>query len=465
VAITFPITGVATTYSATRSPAFTLGTAPLEDDIIVVSISAGAVPQTATAPATWDSVLGATVDVESDQHCALMVYHRVTAAEAGASTVTWTLTNLWASTATGRVNADVLRGVATSGELVGGASGFSNTNTATPWVIPDVTPTGTCQIIALVSGDGTQTQTTPANWTIRTDNDGAAPNLNTYSRDALGSNGVPTGTTNVTPSGGDEYVSIVACFAPTAAPTTDAPAGLATVTSTANNPTTAGASIIGLATNTATAHNPAGSVGAKPGVAAVTATAHNPGTSGSSAVGQATATATANNPAPSVAVNTGAASITATAYNPTVSTASATNAPAGSAGITATAYNPTVSISVSVGVAAVTATANGPTVSIGAKPSAAAVTATAYNPAGSVDARPGVATVTGTAYAVGELVSVVAGVATVTGTAYDPTALTEGTVLGPYRIPIRWSEPSVERGDEPPTAVWQEPPPTVGSHQ
>lgn len=210
--ITFPITGVTNTFTGTVSPSFTLGTAPLENDIIFVFITYASVIGT-TDVSGWTNPLGANVERDSDAHGSVAAYHRVTAGEAGASTVTWTLTNLLGANRTGNISAAVLRGVATSGELVGNAGGNGDGNTTTPWVIPTVTPTDTCQIVAGMSGDGTETQTTPGGWTLRASTTTNQSNY-LYSRDTLGSNGVATGTTDVTPSTGNEYASIVACFKP-----------------------------------------------------------------------------------------------------------------------------------------------------------------------------------------------------------------------------------------------------------
>jgi hypothetical protein len=214
MAITFPITGVTNAVSNLRSPAFTLGTAPAENDIIVAYISS-TTPAATTDVSGWTNVLGANqvISLSDDSMAAAMAYHRVTAAEAAANTVTWTLTNFWNASETGRITTAVLRGVATSDELVGTASGF-NINIVQP-VIPDVTPTADdCQIMAGVAMDTNGiTLTTPAGHTLRSGATGTQTN-SLYSLDTLGTSGVATGTTNVTASTSDEYISIVACFAP-----------------------------------------------------------------------------------------------------------------------------------------------------------------------------------------------------------------------------------------------------------
>lgn len=211
--ITFPITGVSAAYTGTQSPSFTLGTSPIEDDIIVAVVATDAGGSTITDASGWTNVLGPNVKAEADSMVATLCYHRVTSAEDIADQVTWTLTNLWTATRSGDISAVVLRGVATSGELVGSSSTFDSGLPST-WVIASVTPTADdCQIVAGLTGDSTQTQTTPSGWALEASGNSRTSNY-VYSRDALGVNGVATGTTNVAASSGDEYVSIVACFAP-----------------------------------------------------------------------------------------------------------------------------------------------------------------------------------------------------------------------------------------------------------
>lgn len=212
MAITFPTYGY-NSYSASRSPTCYLYANAVEDDILVAFVSATDGAAT-TDVSGWTNVLGANVEVDPGDGSltCVMVYHRVTAAEAATPPSPWTITNLWNATESGQITVVVLRGVVTSGELVGAASG-SNASAVTPWVIPTVTPSDACQIIAGVAGDGTQTQTTPGTHTLQASGSTTQSNY-LYSDNDLGMNGVGTGTTNVTPSGSDEYVSIVACFKP-----------------------------------------------------------------------------------------------------------------------------------------------------------------------------------------------------------------------------------------------------------
>lgn len=205
MAITFPITGV-TNNGTSRSPSFTLGTAPAAGDVITVFVSSVNI-FAITDVAGWPNAVAANTVIASDAHAACMFTHEVTSGEAGAATVTWTLTNLLNAGDSWRITATVSR--ADSGVLAvtgSAGTGFNSANTATPFVIPSVTPGhNNAQVIGgLVADSATITQTTPAGFTLRAN--GGSNYL--YSRDALGSAGVPTGTTNVTPSTGDEYIGI-----------------------------------------------------------------------------------------------------------------------------------------------------------------------------------------------------------------------------------------------------------------
>jgi hypothetical protein len=156
--------------------------------------------------------LGGTTDVESDAHQSCMVYHIVTQAEDDANQVTWTLTNFYDVAETGRISATVLRGVDQTTPLGFANSGFNSANTATPWVIPDINPVyNNSVVLAGVVGDSTPTQTTPAGWTNRASGSSTQSNY-LYSRNALTVAAELTGTTNVTPSTGDEYTAIAAEF-------------------------------------------------------------------------------------------------------------------------------------------------------------------------------------------------------------------------------------------------------------
>lgn len=145
------------------------------------------------------------------------------------------------------------------------------------------------------------------------------------------------------------------------APHTDAAAGLASATGTANNTTVTIAPVVGLASATGTANN---------------ATVNTGGNTNASA-GLASATGTANNTTSKVSPVPTEATATGTAYNPTVQTGSFTNA--------------------SAGLASATGTANAPSPRVATGASAATGTGAAVDPSPAVPAHPGVATATGTA--------------------------------------------------------------------
>jgi hypothetical protein len=193
--------------TATRSPAFTLDTSPLENDVIyawVSSTTASAITDTSG----WTNVLGANTDVESDAHEMLCVYHKVTNAEDVANTVTWTLTNIYDANETGAITAVVVRNVDPADALAGVGSTFDSANTVTPAVLAAVTPDDSGGLILSgVVQDSTGTYTTPANWTVRaTFNTNQA--LSVFSYNLGVSSGVGVGPTNITPDAGDEYISI-----------------------------------------------------------------------------------------------------------------------------------------------------------------------------------------------------------------------------------------------------------------
>jgi hypothetical protein len=224
VAITFPgITGTGTFTTAT--PSFTLsGGTPQENDIIfaVVASTTTAQPNSGTFDGFAHILASTAFDVESDSHEATMVWRRYTAADVSANKLTFTLTNFYNAAETGAIAAVVIRGVSTDATPYDVfQTTFSSTNTATPWVIPSLTPTvDGVQVIGAVIGDGTQSITTgPSGWTSRVSNT-ATQAVRIYSRDALGSNGVATGAANATPSSGDEYVGFSIAFKDAAFPQT-----------------------------------------------------------------------------------------------------------------------------------------------------------------------------------------------------------------------------------------------------
>jgi hypothetical protein len=218
MAITFPIAGVSSVVTASRSPSITLGTSPIENDVIVVFASSNSTSSTpATAPTGWTYMrpsgnTNGTIMPSDSSMAAVMLYHVVTAAEDTANTVTWTLTNLWNATETGRITATVLRGVGAITNTYSVAAANAG-NSATPWA-GGTYSTGVpiSQVVVGVCGDGTQTQTTPAGYTLRASGSTSQSNY-LYSRDTL-PDADDIIQISVTPSAVDECVVIDAYFVP-----------------------------------------------------------------------------------------------------------------------------------------------------------------------------------------------------------------------------------------------------------
>lgn len=210
-----PVTSAAVSsgFSATRSPSFTLGAAPQENDIILVfpSSTTGAA---ITPNVTWNNVLSGTTDVESDAHQICALWHRVTADEAG--TTAWTMTNIYDATETGNVSAVLIRGALSEGNPIQASNtGFNSGNTTTPHVLAGIANTGAAGglIISAVAKDSTGAYSTqPSGWTFLTTsntNQGKA----VLRRTALNTVNENLSATNITPSAGDEYVSITVVIA------------------------------------------------------------------------------------------------------------------------------------------------------------------------------------------------------------------------------------------------------------
>ena len=212
MAISFPITGVTAAVTASRSPSFTLDTSPVENDILVAFISSSSAAAT-TDVSGWTNVLGANTEVSlSDSTtAAAMAYHRVTAAEDTANTVTWTLTNFWDATETGRISVAVLRGVATTGELVGTGTD-SNIAATTDGTIATVTPTADSVVIAGFCQDGTGTRTSAPTGYTDIAGDSASQHNWIYYRTTNATANNATGTAAANTTTNDEYISIVAAF-------------------------------------------------------------------------------------------------------------------------------------------------------------------------------------------------------------------------------------------------------------
>ena len=204
--------------TASRSPAITFSPYhPQVDDIVLFFPSSTGITITPTAPAGWINPLGGTTDVETTAHEICCVYFPVTDASNQTGSVTYTATNLFGATTTGNVVGCVLRGVDPAAIIDDSGTGFSNTTTATPHVLPGLTGanlTNDSMVISCVAKDGTGAYSAanqPVGWQyIVTNNTNQGKAL--LMRDNLAVAGTNIAATNITPSAGDEYASITLAF-------------------------------------------------------------------------------------------------------------------------------------------------------------------------------------------------------------------------------------------------------------
>lgn len=200
----------------TASPSVTFGSAAAENDIVAFWVCSSTTAAIGSVPSGWVNPLGGTTMVNSDSHAQAMVYHQVTAGEAG--TTTFTATSLFNASETGNVCALLLRGVSPTGLHMAAASTFSSANAATPHVLAgiasgSVTASG-ATVFSGVCADSAVTYTTPTGWTVQ-QTSASTLRQSVYTRDALTTSGVAVDPEDVTPSAGNEYASITVIFIPT----------------------------------------------------------------------------------------------------------------------------------------------------------------------------------------------------------------------------------------------------------
>jgi hypothetical protein len=209
-------------------------------------------------------------------------------------------------------------------------------------------------------------------------------------------------------------------------PHTNASAGNAAGTGTANNPQPSIAPTSGVATGSGTANNTTSQVKPGPTAATGTGTANNTTSLVSTTPATATGTGSSLSPAPSVAPGMVTATGTGSAFNPTISTNAFTNAAAGVALGTGTSNNPTCTISTVVPTAAGAGTAANSSPSVAPSTGNSTGTGVANNTTSKVAPGAQVATGSGTVFAptiqTGSFVNVNASLASATGTANNVSA-------------------------------------------
>lgn len=125
-------------FSSTRSPATgTLSFTPQLNDVVVLVATMPQVGATAiTVPVGWVNPLGSVLSTPSNGRM-VVVYHQVDAGEVSAVTTSWTVTNLFDATKSGRAIAFVVRGTDPTAPIGVTANGSGNSSS---WVLPNLLP-------------------------------------------------------------------------------------------------------------------------------------------------------------------------------------------------------------------------------------------------------------------------------------------------------------------------------------
>jgi len=204
------VESIGSAITTSRSPSVTFTQAVAPGDWVVLMASSTTTGHTMTEPSGWTNPLGAGVDVESDSHQMACAYHQVTAAESAANTLTYTATNWYGATHTGYTHGFLIRNANPSTLIDTATSTFDSGNTVTPHVFPAVTPqTQGGLVLASVAKDATGAYSSvPGGMTqLLASNTNQGRWSGYYT--ALTTKATAVGPTNITPSAGDEYASIV----------------------------------------------------------------------------------------------------------------------------------------------------------------------------------------------------------------------------------------------------------------
>jgi hypothetical protein len=191
--------------------------------------------------------------------------------------------------------------------------------------------------------------------------------------------------------------------------------------------------LAGVASATGTANAATADIDAKPSAPTAAGTAPQPTvvTGTLANAGVASATGTANQPEAEIGAKPNTPTAAGSSDGQTVQTGTFTNAPAGIASATGSAFQPSIRITAGPGAAFATGTANAPQITVGARTGLAAATGTANQPtvAFGALALAGLASASGVANAPKIAIRVPAGVAAATGEAFGVFALI-GNPLG-----------------------------------
>ena len=282
-------------FSAT-GPTVSATWTPLADDILIAWVSTSNTAAISTIPSSWSDV-GPGLITPGDTTCYLTALrHNVTAGEESASTTSWSLSGLFAASETGEWMLAVVRG-ADPATPIDATGSWTQAGTTSPHTLAGLAgadlSTDSLVLSGIIADGPTVTYTDPSGWTALSS--GAGTNTGRWFgyRTALTVAGTDVAATTITPSLGDEGLSITVAVAvaPTSSITgtaaTTAPAATAAGSGTL---TTAGAATTAAPAATATA------------AATLTATATGAATAAAataSSVGTLTITGTAAVTAPS----------------------------------------------------------------------------------------------------------------------------------------------------------------------
>lgn len=187
---------------------------PVAGDFILASACYRDVPNFASTspPAGWVEL----TSVKSSAGVQYCIYHVVTQAEADAAQTSWTLRNYWNSNHYTGCAATVFRGVKTSAPIDSFATGFNSAGSASPHVLPGLSPTlSRSLVVGMPCGAYADRypQTPPNGWQMLVNAKQTDQPRLMLQRTALTQVGVPVPATNVTPGDPGQYTAITVALA------------------------------------------------------------------------------------------------------------------------------------------------------------------------------------------------------------------------------------------------------------
>ena len=210
-----------TSWSAINDVVITIPAPALEDDVIIVhlAVSSGAFTQNATAG--WTNLLGVDntqIAISDATAGGVLMYHVIDAAEEAASTVSWTMTDVFNVPESGDVLGTVWRDLDTAA-LLHTSNEAENASNITPHVLAGI-PSGSITlnggpVLTWILKDQLGTWTTPSGVSLVTSSN-VLSGTALYLHDATSASGVAVNAITITPSSADEYLSLTYILTPAA---------------------------------------------------------------------------------------------------------------------------------------------------------------------------------------------------------------------------------------------------------